>query len=124
MDVRRGVIPLVLAVVLLGASCNKQDSTDQAGSLGTISTPISGTVDVSIENFAFSPNTLVVKKGTVLNVTNNDSTAHSLTAGNGSFDTGILSNGKSKTLTLESVGSFDFHCTPHPSMTGTVTVVE
>lgn len=118
------ILPVVVAVALLGAGCGGATTTTTETPAGTVETPLSGTVEVTMKGFAFTPAALVVKKGTVIQITNQDSTGHSLTADDGSFDTGVFSSGKTKTLTMESVGTFAYHCTPHPSMTGTITVVE
>lgn len=83
-------------------------------------------VEVSIENFAFSPETITVKPGATISVTNLDSVGHTLTADDGtSFDTGMLTNGESTTITApDEPGEYSFHCTPHPYMTGTIIVEE
>jgi hypothetical protein len=46
-----------------------------------------------------------------------------VTAADGSFDSGILEPGAVFTRTFDEIGSFDYSCVVHPSMTGTVTVV-
>lgn len=91
-------------------------------------TPVSQTQSQSIEikNFAFSPATLTVKPGVQIIVTNQDKVSHTLTADDGkSFDTGILSQGKSAVITAPAqAGSYSFHCAPHPYMKGTLVVKE
>ena len=88
----------------------------------SVSTPTS----VEIKNFAFSPATLTVKPGVKITVTNQDNVGHTLTTDDGkSFDTGILSQGKSTTITAPAqAGSYSFHCTPHPYMKGISVVKE
>ena len=44
------------------------------------------------------------------------------TADDGSFDTGQIAPGASATVTLDTAGSFAYHCEIHPSMTATITV--
>ena len=46
-----------------------------------------------------------------------------VTANNGSFDTGTLNSGQSKTIVFRTVGAFDYHRAIHASMRGTVTVL-
>lgn len=100
-------------------------ASTSSSSAGSVSSPLAGTATVVMKDFAFQPKTLVVKKGTVLTVTNQDSVGHSLTADDGRFDTGILSLNKSATITLDKPGTFKIHCLPHPTtLTGTITVVE
>ncbi|WP_420398105.1 cupredoxin domain-containing protein [Nioella sp.] len=80
------------------------------------------THSISIEGFAFSPAELTAAVGDTITVTNNDGAPHTLTADDGSFDTGRLNRGQSGEITLTAAGSFPFKCAFHPSMTGTITV--
>lgn len=77
---------------------------------------------VEIKNFAFGPKTLTIKKGTSVTFTNQDSVAHTATADDGSFDTGLLAKGESGSITLDKAGTFNYHCTPHPNMKATIVV--
>jgi amicyanin len=87
--------------------------------------PASQTPEVSISNFAFSPTDITVKKGTKVTWTNNDSVAHTVTADSGKGpDSELLQNGQTYSFTFNEVGTFNYHCTPHPQMHGTVTVTE
>lgn len=79
-------------------------------------------LNVEIKNFAFSPKTLAVKKGTTIVWTNNDSVGHTATADDGSFDTGLLAKGESGSVTFDKVGTFSYHCTPHPYMKAEIVV--
>jgi plastocyanin len=63
-----------------------------------------------------------VPVGGTLTWTNMGSQAHSATAADGSFDTGLVQPGASATVTFASPGIFIYHCTPHPWMTGYVVV--
>jgi plastocyanin len=76
--------------------------------------------DVTIEGFAFSPGTVTVNVGDSVTWTNNDSAAHTAT-GSG-FDTGNIANGASASETFQSAGTFEYACSIHPQMTGTVAV--
>src|SRR3990172_7721429 len=68
---------------------------------------------VEIKDFAFSPATLTVKKGTTVTFTNRDIASHSVTADDGtSFETGLLGTNESGTVTFNTVGTFGYHCTP------------
>ena len=77
---------------------------------------------MEIKNFAFGPKTLTVKKGTTVVWTNQDSVGHTATADDGSFDTGLLAKGESGSVTFDKVGTFSYHCTPHPYMKATIIV--
>jgi len=75
---------------------------------------------VMIAGFAFSPATVTIQVGDSVTWTNDDSTAHTATAGGGAFDTGSLGNGESATVTFDTAGTFAYVCSIHPQMTGSV----
>ena len=77
---------------------------------------------VSIKNFAFSNTSLSVTAGTTVTWTNNDATAHTVTADDGSFDSGNIAPGNSFTHTFSSMGTVHYHCSIHPMMKGAVIV--
>lgn len=78
--------------------------------------------EIAIQNFAFSPATITVKAGDSVTWTNKDLVGHSATADDKSFDTGVLAQNESETVTFDTVGTYTYHCTPHPNMKATVTV--
>jgi plastocyanin len=77
---------------------------------------------VSIRDFAFSPKTVEIRVGDRVTWTNRDAVEHTATARNGSFDTGLLGEGESRSIRFNVAGTYRYICTPHPSMTGTVVV--
>jgi plastocyanin len=77
---------------------------------------------VVIKDFAFNPEKLTVTAGSTLKVTNDDGAAHTLTARDGSFNTGDLSGGKATMVSLEKTGTFAYYCKIHDYMTGTLVV--
>jgi plastocyanin len=77
-------------------------------------------VKVSMRNMQFYPQTLKVKKGTVVEWKNDDFVPH--TATSASFDSGSLGPGKSWRHTFTKAGQFPYACTFHPTMTGVVIV--
>jgi plastocyanin len=77
---------------------------------------------VSIKNFAFSNTSLSVAAGTTVTWTNNDGTAHTVTADDGSFDSGNIAPGNSFTHTFNGMGTVNYHCTIHPMMRAAVIV--
>lgn len=80
------------------------------------------THSVLIENFAYGPKTITIKRGDRVTFTNRDSMGHTATADDGSFDTGMIEQGQSKTITFAHPGSYSYHCTPHPNMKATIIV--
>ena len=73
---------------------------------------------------AYDPNPVVVVIGvnnTVVWV-NDDTLAHTATAVNGTFDTGLIQPGRSATVTFSTPGVYEYYCLPHPNMRGTIIV--
>lgn len=77
---------------------------------------------VTIQGYAFGPSTLTVAVGTTVTWTNQDAVKHTVTANDGSFDGGPLSNGQTFSQTFAKAGTYAYHCKIHPSMTATITV--
>ena len=83
-------------------------------------------------NPAYEPASLTVKKGDAIDVANKDSVPHTVTSGTGledpnagqMFDTSIITPAASAQLATADLeaGEYDFHCTVHPFMTGTLIV--
>jgi plastocyanin len=78
--------------------------------------------EVSMANFKFSPAELTVKVGTKVTWTNTDSAGHTVTASDGSWDSGNLSQGQSFSMVFNKVGTVDYKCTFHPGMVGKIIV--
>lgn len=82
------------------------------------------TNSVKIQNFAFHPAHITVKAGTKVTWTNSDEIPHTATSDDGVWDTGLLAQGKSGSYTFTKPGTYNYHCTPHMYMKGTVTVTK
>lgn len=96
---------------------NTPQATNQSGS-----SPVEAKNTVTIQNMSFSPALITVKVGDKITWTNQDSVGHSATADDNSFDTGILSQGQSGSVTFDKAGTYTYHCKVHSSMTGTIIV--
>lgn len=71
----------------------------------------------------FVPATMTIKRGTTVTWTNRDITNHTVTGSRaGLASTALLPMGV-YTKTFNTVGSFDYGCSIHPSMQGTINVV-
>ena len=79
---------------------------------------------VEIVEFAYQPEPVVVEVGGKVTWRNEDTAPHTATADDGSFDTGTLERGKQKSETFKEAGTFPYFCEIHPTMHGTVEVVE
>ncbi len=81
-------------------------------------------VKVEIVNFAYNPDPVQVEAGGKVIWQNMDSAPHTATADDGSFDTGTLEEGKLKSETFKKAGTYTYFCEVHPTMHGTVEVIE
>jgi plastocyanin len=83
----------------------------------------SGGGAVAMEGIKFNPASITVSKGGTVTWTNNDSVGHDVTGdGFKSGDAGGLQNGDTFKHTFKKAGTFDYVCTVHPGMEGSVTV--
>lgn len=77
---------------------------------------------VTIHNFAFGPQVVTIKAGTTVHWTNSDSEAHTVTSNTGAFSSPVLQPGAGYSYTFTRPGTYSYHCTIHPFMTGMVVV--
>ncbi len=92
-------------------------------------TPAASTFNISIvgsslATFAFTPSSIQVLKGTTINWTNTSPSTHTVTSDTGLWDSGFLAPGASFTRSFNTAGVFSYHCSIHPSMTGSITVLD
>ena len=116
-----GIVALVvLAIALISASAEPAPS-------GSVKTASSGNVArVTIHDFAFSPNPVVVTPREVVEITNHDGVAHTFSAMPGdrsSFTSGPIVPNATRTIVAPAApGTYRFFCQIHPFMTGTLVV--
>jgi plastocyanin len=79
---------------------------------------------VSVSNFAFAPATLTVPVGTTVTWTNHDEEPHTVVASDGSFHSPGLGTNAAFSNTFATAGTFDYICSIHPFMHGTVVVTK
>ncbi len=70
----------------------------------------------------YSVNVLTVQVGTTVTWTNEDSILHTVTAVDGSFDSGFYGEGETWSYTFTESGEFEYYCLPHPWMRAKVIV--
>jgi len=118
-----------------GGSSGYPTSTGNSGGTGTTGGPAPG--NVSIVEYSYTPDTITIKAGATVTWTNDGTMAHTATADGGAFDSGQLSapgggggygygggtGAGSFSFTFTQAGTFDYHCTNHPTLLkGTVIV--
>ena len=129
---------VIIAILILGAiafgltrNSNKANSNQNSPqnsatqSSQSSQAPTSANT-VTIQNFAFLPGDITIKKGTTVTWTNNDSTAHSVneTDNQKGPDSGDLNPGDKYSFNFDQTGTFKYRCNLHPEMLGTVTVTD
>ena len=131
MIARRILLVAISSVVLWG--CGSDDDADVAAVPSVVDDPLPTApesdegaeeqvqVEIVIADFAFVGDQLVPVGGQVV-VTNTDGASHTWTAVDGSFDSGTLGEGDSFEFTFDEPGVFEYVCSIHPSMTGSITV--
>jgi plastocyanin len=122
---RAKLVPvLLLLVVGLVTACGGSDDPQAGASSGSSTSAPAGepTSAITIKDFAFAPVMATAKVGDTISVTDADDVTHTLTADDGSFDTGKLPKGADHPITLDSAGTFTYHCEIHSYMKGTIEV--
>jgi plastocyanin len=79
---------------------------------------------VEISGFQYDPETVTIQAGGKVIWQNQDSAEHTATLDDGSFSTGALAEGKLKSESFKTPGTYTYFCEIHPQMKGTVEVVE
>src|SRR5215217_3160484 len=92
--------------------------------VGPIAAHQDAAFDVQVVDFAFEPGTLTVPAGTTVTWTNTGNRPHTVTADDGSFDSGRLDPGEQFSQTFDQPGTFAYHCGFHPEMQGSIVVTE
>jgi alcohol dehydrogenase (cytochrome c) len=82
--------------------------------------PFDGTINMS--DYYFLPLRSAVPAGTTVTWSNTGAVIHTATSNTGAFDTGDLASGQSKGITLDTPGTYNYTCSPHPWMIGQIMV--
>jgi plastocyanin/uncharacterized membrane protein len=75
---------------------------------------------IVISQMRFNPGTITVEAGDTVEWKNQDIFSHTVTADDGSFDSGLIDPGHSWQTTVNRTGTIVYHCRPHPNMTAQV----
>lgn len=128
--VKKKLLVLMAAgLLLVGAACggSEADGTETEGTATETEGESSGggSVSVTAVNFSFDPNELSAAAGDTIEFTNEDDAPHTFTAEEAGIDESVDAGG-STSISLADVepGSYDFVCTIHPDMKGTLEITE
>lgn len=70
-------------------------------------------IAVAMQRVAFEPTMLTIPAGSTVAWTNYDPFEHTVTADDGSFDSGYLGQGQTFSLTFTQPGTYPYFCIPH-----------
>jgi plastocyanin len=79
-------------------------------------------ISAGIQDFLFRPGRLEIPAGTTIVWINNGQVVHTVSAQDGSFESGPIEPGARRSITFSHPGTYAFHCTPHPFMRGVIVV--
>jgi plastocyanin len=91
----------------------------QASGTASQNQPAAGTSangQVTMKGIRYQPAELTVHLGETIEFKNEDIFAHTVTADDGSFDSGLIQPGSSWKMTVQKAGTLTYHCKPHPNM--------
>lgn len=111
---------LLLAAVVLVSGCVSYGSQPTQQPPANQSPPAVNAIRILA--YEFSPQIIKVKPGTTVTWTNTDPVSHTVTSDSGAFEQGQLSAGGSFSRDFSQAGTFDYHCSIHPSMKGRIIV--
>jgi plastocyanin len=135
---------LVLGAVLALAACGSSGGATSTSpttvtTTTTTTTPTGGGATAAVEvpapdastgeygqgkneaQSSFTPSNITVSVGGTVTWTNHDITAHTTTSTGGAWN-GALNPGGTFSRAFPTAGTFDYRCTIHPTMSGTITV--
>jgi plastocyanin len=120
---RSGPFVAVVTLVALAAGSGSSSGAPIAASSTTTGGTAAALV-VHIKDYAYDPPKLDVKPGEKVTFVNDDKVAHTATANDKSFDTGMIDPGKSKTVTVKAgtTGTDSYFCTVHNYMKGAIDI--
>ena len=103
-QVSAGFACLLATVVLFSGAVRAEDAT------------------AKIDNFTFVPSRLTVRAGTTVTWRNEDDIPHTVTSASQLFKSKALDTDDSFSFTFTEPGTYDYFCSLHPRMTGTIVV--
>ena len=77
---------------------------------------------MKIDNFAFAPQRVVVKAGTTVTWINDDDIPHTVASSTKLFKSNALDTEDKFSFTFTTPGAYEYFCSLHPHMTGTIVV--
>lgn len=119
-----GVVAVLVIALFIGSKTGKISLPQKSPTPTPVATETAATEKraITIENYSYSPANLVIKTGETVTWTNKDSVAHTATSNDGTFNTGLIGQNETASVTFDTLGTYSYHCTPHPQMQATIIV--
>ena len=112
LQARRFTLPAV-AVIIFSATCFAMQAAQSTSGAQHV---------VVIKQMDFAPPQMSVQAGDTVEWKNEDIFSHTVTADDGSFDSGLIDPGHSWRMTFKNAQTLGYHCRPHPNMKATLVV--
>jgi plastocyanin len=106
-----------LALALAAFLIAMRDTSSPAETADQAALPTNATA-VQIAKFAYAPEPVRVQAGRPVAWTNLDSTPHTVTAEDNSWDSGLMDQGETFVLTFDEPGVYEYICALHPPRLG------
>lgn len=117
MNIKRHTVLLLLFAALVLAGCARLEVERPTATTLPPASPM-----VTIAQSRYAPLSVTVTPGTVVSFENTDPFAHTVTARDGSFDSGRLEESDTFDVQFADEGTFSYFCDIHPTMRADVTV--
>jgi plastocyanin len=117
LPIRAALLGAAGMISLLLAGASESPSAGEAA-VQAAATPAA----VKIDNFNFTPPTLVVTPGTTVTWTNDDDSPHSVRENDGKFKSAALDTDDTFSQTFAAPGEYQYFCSIHPRMVGKIVV--
>ncbi len=79
-------------------------------------------MEVKVDNFTFSPDTLTVPVNSVVAWVNKDDIPHVIASNDGLFKSKALDTDQTFSYTFAKAGTYPYYCSIHPKMVGKIVV--
>src|SRR5438477_4017118 len=109
--------------LLCAISCLNLSAFARAGDMKDADSTNSKQNTIEIKDFAFNPQTITVKSGETVTWINRDEEPHTIVSVGKQFKKSTaLDTDQEFTITVGAPGTYDYFCSVHPKMTGTIVV--
>lgn len=117
---------VTFTAIAMGGMMNGSGGMHRGGE-GSAQTPAvldGDEVTIRIKDFDFSPLDATISVGTTVTWLNEDKAPHDATDNDDAWATDVLGEGDSGSVTFDTPGRYEYHCSIHPYMKGAISVRE